>query len=58
MFPKILNTVHYRDLFNQPRTRNVLPDPESKETKLIILRTDLEKIGTRRNPPLKKKKLL
>lgn len=34
-----------RDLFNQPRTRNVLPDPESKESKLIILRTDLEKIG-------------
>ncbi|GAA5808026.1 hypothetical protein MFLAVUS_001408 [Mucor flavus] len=33
-----------KDLFNQPRTRNVLPDPESKETKLIILRTDLEKI--------------
>ncbi|KAI9363679.1 Met-10+ like-protein-domain-containing protein [Pilaira anomala] len=33
-----------KDLFNQPRTRNVLPDPESKDTKLIVLRTDLEKI--------------
>ncbi|KAI7905055.1 guanine(37)-N1-methyltransferase [Cokeromyces recurvatus] len=34
-----------KDLFNQPRLRNVEPDPESKDSKLVLLRLDLESIG-------------
>jgi hypothetical protein len=38
-------SIIYSNLLNQPRSRNVMPDAESKETKLVILSLDLEKIG-------------
>lgn len=33
------------DLFNQPRLRNVEPDPSSKETKLVLLNLGLQNAG-------------
>ncbi|KAI9470672.1 MAG: Met-10+ like-protein-domain-containing protein, partial [Benjaminiella poitrasii] len=33
-----------KDLFNQPRLRNVESDPDSKDSKLVLLRLDLDKI--------------
>lgn len=43
--PKNWNILSVSDLFNQPKLRNVVDDKESKETRLILLRSDVSSPG-------------